>query len=155
VTDLSGLLKHPATALTVGAAATALGLAVETYRACERLPIVGARLCGVRSALQHRGEEVLSSGLQPAATTITAVAVQIVDRVLDGLDLNELVRERIDLIGLADEVVAGIDLPGIIRDSTSSVTAEVMDDVRSQGERADDAVSGLVDRILRRDRDLR
>jgi hypothetical protein len=66
-----------------------------------------------------------------------------------------LVRERVDLIGLADEVVAGIDLPSIIRESTGSVTADVMDDVRSQGERADDAVSGIVNRILGREKDSR
>jgi len=140
------------TAVTVGAAATAVGLAAETYKACERLPFVGGRLRDVRSSLERRGEDLLSSGLEPVLATITAVAVELVDRVLDELDLNELVRQRIDLIGLADEIVAGIDLPAIIRDSTGSVTAEVMDDVRSQGERADDAVSGLVDRILGRDK---
>jgi hypothetical protein len=155
VTDLSGLAKHPVTTVAVGAAATALGLAVETYRAAERLPIVGARLRYARSTLEQRGEDVLSSGLEPVMATIAAVAVELVDRVLDELDLNELVRERIDLIGLADEIVAGIDLPAIIRDSTGGVTADVMDDVRSQGERADDVVSGLVDRILGRDKDTR
>ena len=152
MTDLSGLAKHHVTAVTVGAAATAVGLAAETYKACERLPFVGGRLRDVRSSLERRGEDLLSSGLEPVLVTITAVAVELVDRVLDELDLNELVRQRIDLIGLADEIVAGIDLPAIIRDSTGSVTAEVMDDVRSQGERADDAVSGLVDRILGRDK---
>jgi hypothetical protein len=155
VTDLSGLAKHPATTMAVGAAATALGLAAEGYRACERLPVVGSRLRGARSALERRGEEVLSIGLEPLKTTITSVAVEIVDRVLDELDLNALVRQRVDLIGLADEVVAGIDLPAIIRESTHSVTADVMDDVRSQSERADDAVSGIVDRILGRDKGSR
>lgn len=74
---------------------------------------------------------------------------------LDQLDLNALVRERVDLIGLADEVVAGINLPAIIRESTGSVTSDVMHDVRSQSERADDAVAGIIDRILRRDKGLR
>jgi hypothetical protein len=155
VTDSSGLAKHPVTAVTVGAAATALSLVAETYRACERLPIVGTRLRDARSSLELRGEEILSSGLEPVMATITAVAVELVDRVLDELDLNELVRERIDLVALANEIIAGVDLPGIIRESTGTVTAEVMSDVRSQGERADDAVSGLVDRILGRDKDSR
>lgn len=155
MSDLSGLAKHPATTVAVGAAATALGLAVEGYRACERLPVVGDRLRDVRSTLERRGEQVMSAGLEPLKSTITAVAVEIVDRVLDELDLNALVRERVDLIGLADEVVAGIDLPAIIRESTGSVTADVMDDVRSQSERADDAVSGVFDRILGRDKGSR
>lgn len=155
MTDLSGLAKHPVTTVTVGVAATALGVAAETYKTCERLPLVGARLRDVRETLERRGEDVIAGGLEPLKATITAVALEIVDRVLDELDLNALVRERVDLIGLADEVVAGIDLPTIIRESTGGVTAEVMDDVRSQGERADDAVSGLVDRILGRDKGVR
>ena len=155
MTDLSGLAKHPVTTVAVGAAATALGVAAETYKACERLPIVGARLNVIRSALERRGEDVIAGGLEPLKATITAVAVEIVDRVLDELDINALVRERVDLIGLADDVVAGIDLPAIIRESTGSVTADVMDDVRSQGERADDAVSSFVDRMLGRDKGVR
>jgi len=155
VTDLSGLAKHPLTNIAIGTAATALGAASETYRACERLPIVGARLALARSALERRGEEVVAGGLEPLRTTIAAVAVELVELVLDELDINALVRRRVDLIGLADEVVAGIDLPAIIRESTSSVTADVMSDVRSGGERTDDAVSGLFDRILGRDRDSR
>lgn len=155
MTDLSGLAKHPVTTVAVGAAATALGLAAEGYQACERLPFVGDRLRAVRSTFERRGEQVIALGLEPLKATITAVAVELVDRVLDELDLNALVRERVDLIGLADEIVAGIDLPAIIRDSTGGVTAEVMDDVRTQGQRADDAVSGIVDRILGRYREPR
>ena len=49
----------------------------------------------------------------------------------------------------------GIDLPAIIRQSTDSVTAEVMTDVRTQGERGDDLVSGFVARLLGRERDQR
>ena len=89
--------------------------------------------------------------------------------VLDEMDLNALVRERldidalaadldieavinrVDLIALADRVIEGVDLPAIIRESTNSMTAEVMTDVRTQGERADDVVSGIVDRMLGRD----
>ena len=95
------------------------------------------------------------------------------DLVLDEMDLNALVSERvdidalaadididaiinrIDLIALADKVIEGVDLPAIIRESTNSMTAEVMTDVRTQGERADDVVAGIVDRMLRRDRENR
>ncbi|MCI4674268.1 hypothetical protein [Candidatus Mycolicibacterium alkanivorans] len=57
---------------------------------------------------------------------------------------------RIDLIGLAEVVIDGVDLPAIIRESTGTVTAEVMTDVRTQTARADDVVSGFVDRMLGR-----
>jgi hypothetical protein len=104
---------------------------------------------------------------------VATVAVQLVDLILDELDLNALVRERldidalaadldieavinrIDLIALADRVIEGVDLPAIIRDSTNSMTAEVMTDVRTQGERADDIMAGIVDRMLGRDREDR
>ena len=69
---------------------------------------------------------------------------------LDEIDLNNLVRERIDLIGLANEVIDGVDLQAIIRQSTATVSENVMSDVRSQGVRADDMVSGFVDRLLGR-----
>jgi hypothetical protein len=110
-------------------------------------------------------------GADPLRALIAGVAVQIVRQVLAELDLTALVREnvdinaiarevdidaiisRIDLIGLADVIIDGVDLPTIIRQSTTSVTAEVMTDVRTQGERADDLVTGIVDRMLGRSRD--
>ena len=57
---------------------------------------------------------------------------------------------HIDLIGIAQRVVDGIDLPGIIRESTGSLATEAVAGVRVQGQAADDAVSHLVDRVLRR-----
>jgi hypothetical protein len=101
---------------------------------------------------------------------VSAVGSQVVGLVLDEIDLTALVRERvdvdaiaaeididaiiarIDLIGLANLIIDGVDLPRIIRESTNSVTAEVMTDVRTQGQRADDAVAGFVDRMLGRNR---
>jgi len=120
----------------------------------ERLPVVGGPL---------RATRVQLTGLTVAAAT------RLVELVLDQLDLTELVRRRvdvdalirdvdidaiiarIDLVGLAGEVIDGVDLPSIIRESTGTVTAEMMSDVRTQTERADDAVSGFFDRVLGRD----
>jgi hypothetical protein len=120
----------------------------------ERLPLIGGPLRATR-------EE---------ATRIAVAAItQIAQRVIEQLDLTELVRNsvdidaivtdvdieaiiaRIDLIGLADQIIDGVDLPAIIRESTESVTAEVMTDVRTQTARADDMVSGFVDRMLGRE----
>ena len=93
--------------------------------------------------------------------------------VLDQIDLTALVRDRvdidaivaevdidaiiarIDLIGLAETIIDGVDLPAIIRESTGTVTAEVMTDVRTQTARADDVVSGIVDRMLGRNQEPR
>lgn len=117
------------------------------------MPVLGGWLRHTREDLSTRGERAIAAGVEPVKAVVSAVAVQIVELVLDELDLNELVRQRVDLVGLANEVVDGIDLQAIIRQSTESVTAEVMTDVRTQGERADDMVSGFVDRLLGRERD--
>lgn len=119
----------------------------------ERLPVIGGLLHTTRVEAGRAG---------------IAAVTRVTELVLDQIDLTALVRERvdmdaivaevdidaiiarIDLIGLADQVIDGVDLPAIIRESTGTVTAEVMTDVRSQTARADDVVSGFVDRILGR-----
>lgn len=57
---------------------------------------------------------------------------------------------QIDLIGIAQMIVDGIDLPGIIRDSTGSLASEAVHGVRVQGQQADDAVGQFVGRVFRR-----
>jgi hypothetical protein len=153
VSEAGGLVNHPAVTVAVGAAATAVDGAAALYRGAERLPVIGALLRRGRIDLAARGERAVAAGVEPIKAVVAAVAVPIVELVLDELDLNELVRQRIDLVGLANEVVDGIDLPAIIRQSTDSVTAEVMTDVRTQGERADDLVTGIVDRMFGRTRE--
>jgi hypothetical protein len=169
VPELADLRKQPAVLVAVGTAATVAGGAVAAYRAVESLPMVGGWLRRGRSELTRRGESAIARSTAPAQALVS----DIVRLVLAQLDLTSLIREeldidavvsdvdidaivgRIDLIGLANRVIDGVDLPAIIRDSTNSVTAEVMTDVRTQGERADDMVSGFVDRMLGRDRDSR
>ena len=56
------------------------------------------------------------------------------------------------VLALANEIIEGVDLVGIVSEATSGVGAEMIEDVRSGGERADDAVAAVVDRILRRNR---
>jgi hypothetical protein len=167
------LSKHPVVSVTVGTAAIALGWAGAFYRSLKRLPVVGPWVHRGVDELSERGDRWTTQNLDPIKARVMPVVGQLVDLVLDEIDLNALVRERldlsalvaeididavidrIDLIALADKVIDGVDLPGIIRESTSSVTAEVMTDVRSQGERADDRVARVVDRVLGRDRDQR
>ena len=72
-----------------------------------------------------------------------------VDQVVSRADLDAVIA-RIDLIRLAEYVVEGIDLPGIIRSSTGSMASEGLLEVRRQGIRADERVAHAVDRLLRR-----
>ncbi len=165
------LLKRPVIAVAVGTTAVAVGVAEAGYQAVGRIPVVGSLVRRGVSELSGRGDQFVAQRADEIRAVVTTLAVRIVDTILDELDLTDLVRERldidavvadididaiinrIDLITLADKVIAGVDLPGIIRESTNSVTAEVMDDVRSQGERADDRIAGIVDRVLGRGRD--
>ncbi|MFW0795705.1 hypothetical protein AAFP30_17975 [Gordonia sp. CPCC 205515] len=81
-----------------------------------------------------------------------------IDAILNRVDLDEVatrinidaILDRVDLIGLANDIIDGVDLTSIIRDASTSVTADVMIDVRSSGERADDAVANVVNRFLHR-----
>jgi hypothetical protein len=72
-----------------------------------------------------------------------------VDAVVAGVDLNAIV-DRLDVVGIAEEVINEVDLPEIIRDSTGSMASQVVRDARMQSIDADEAVSRLVDRLLRR-----
>jgi len=79
----------------------------------------------------------------------SVVAGVDIDAVAGRIDLDAIVN-RMDLITLADKVIEGIDLPGIIRDSTGSLGTEAVEGVRSQTMRADDAVAGFVGRLFGR-----
>ena len=77
----------------------------------------------------------------------TVVARVDLDRAVGRVNLDAIVG-RLDLIGLAYYVVDGIDLPGIIRQSSGSMASEVVRGVRLQGMEADEAVGRLVGRLL-------
>ena len=167
------LLKHPVVSAAVGTAAMAAGAAETAYRVAEKVPVFGPLMRRSVAGLSERGDQWVLDSADQFTALVGAVAARLVNLVLKEMDLNALVRghldidalaadldieaviNRIDLIALADRVIEGVDLPAIIRESTNSMTAEVMTDVRTQGERADDVVSGIVDRMLGRDRDNR
>jgi hypothetical protein len=68
------------------------------------------------------------------------------------LDLDALIG-RIDLVGLAEGVIAEVDLPEIIRESTVSVVSDTVRGVRMQGISGDEALGRVVGRLrLRRSR---
>ncbi|WP_241037223.1 hypothetical protein [Blastococcus litoris] len=71
------------------------------------------------------------------------------DRAVDRVDVDRVIA-RTDLVGLARYIVQEIDLPGLLRTSTGSVTSEMARSVREQGADADRAVERMVDRLLHR-----
>jgi hypothetical protein len=85
-----------------------------------------------------------------AAVDIDAVAARVdVDGIARRIDLDAII-DRIDLVDLTNRVIDGIDLPEIIRESTGSVSGEIVRGVRMQGIEADQAVTSLVGRLFRR-----
>ena len=72
-----------------------------------------------------------------------------IDAVVDRADVDRVIA-RADIAGLARYVVAVIDLPGLLRASSDSVTSDMVRSVRDQGADADRAVERIVDRLLHR-----
>ncbi|MFB9890140.1 hypothetical protein [Planobispora takensis] len=87
-----------------------------------------------------------------ARVDLDAAATRIdVDAIARRLDLESIIA-RIDLVGLTEQILDAIDLPEIIRDSTGSMTSGVVRGVRMQSIGADETVSRVFGRILRRRR---
>ena len=57
-----------------------------------------------------------------------------------------------DVAQLAQRVIAEVDLPEIIRESTGAVSSEAVREVRMRGIAGDDTVGRAVDRLLLRHR---
>lgn len=72
-----------------------------------------------------------------------------VDGLVSRIDVDALLN-RTDVVGLAEKVIDGVDLNTIVRDASASVSTEMINDVRTGSERADDGVEQFVNRMLRR-----
>ena len=114
----------------------------------------------VREVLTRLDEETLAEVL--VLVDVDAVAARLdVEPVIDRVDLTALVLERVDLgavvdaalakvdlIGLAEQVIDGVDLPELIRESTGSMASDTVRGVRMRGIEADQTVSRAMDRLL-------
>ena len=63
------------------------------------------------------------------------------------VDVAELLQENVDVVALAEEVIAEIDLPEIIRDSTGAMASDTLLGVRMHSISGDDAIARAVDRL--------
>jgi hypothetical protein len=71
----------------------------------------------------------------------------LVAELLNHVDLTHLVQENVDVVALAEEAIAEIDLPSIIRDSTGAVASDTLLGVRMQSISADEAIGRAMDRF--------
>ena len=74
-----------------------------------------------------------------------------IDAIAGRLDLDAVIA-RIDVVTMVEEVIAAIDLPAIIRDSTGSMASETVRSARMTGISADEAISRSIERHLFRRR---
>jgi len=74
-----------------------------------------------------------------------------IDAIAGRLDIDRVI-DRIDIVAMVEEVIAAIDLPAIIRDSTGSMASESVRSARLTGIAADDAISRGIERHLFRRR---
>jgi hypothetical protein len=74
-----------------------------------------------------------------------------IDAIAGRLDLDAVIA-RVDVVAMVEEVIAAIDLPSIIRDSTGSMASETVRSARMTGISADEAISRSIERHLFRRR---
>jgi hypothetical protein len=91
-----------------------------------------------------------------ASAVIPLIVQQVTENVIAQIDFVRLV-EQIPMEEIVSHVdveaiVARVDLAGVIRESTSSLTAEAIDALRDQGMALDALGAKIVDRLLFRKR---
>jgi hypothetical protein len=135
--------------LALGAVAlAAIPVAAAGHRVRELAePAVGL----VRDEVTRQLAEALDV-VVPAAVAQVLQRLDLTKIVEEYVDVEEIV-EGLDLVAITNQIMAEIDLPEIIRQSTGSVASETLRGVRMQAITADDAVSKLGERFrLRRAR---
>ncbi|MGH3457705.1 hypothetical protein [Aeromicrobium sp.] len=155
-------------ALAVTAAGTASrplrAFAAPVARVVLQPPLLPARLHpAVRlNGLAWRGAAYRRTSVHDLADLIDSIVSTLAVELEGRLDLTELIQRhvdleaviaQVDLAGLAQQVIAEIDLPEIIRESTGAMASDTLLGVRMRSISGDDAIGRAADRIrLRRAR---
>lgn len=135
----------------------------------ERLDLTGIVLDGVdlatvvAAAIDRTDLDALTATVIEHVDLDAAAARLDVEAVVARLDLTRIVLDRVDLeavvdtvlshvdlVALAGQVIDGVNLPEIIRESTGSMASDTVRSARMQGIHADEAVERAVDRLLLR-----
>jgi hypothetical protein len=70
-----------------------------------------------------------------------------IDAIVQRLDIDGVL-DRVDVVAIAEETIAAIDLPEIIRESTGSIASETVRGTRMTGISLDEAISRSIQRHL-------
>ncbi|MEV6267310.1 hypothetical protein AB0L64_09095 [Kribbella sp. NPDC051936] len=97
----------------------------------------------------------LADDLVRAVLHLVLDRIDLTETVRQYVDVNSIVRDvdleavigRMDVAGLAEGVIAEVDIAEIIRQSTGSLTSETVQSVRMQGISGDEAIDKATGRI--------
>jgi len=157
----------PVSRLDVGVAA-ATGVVAGATSASRRLVALGKPLADalvlspplvpeayqprrVVELLALRGSQQRQQLTRELGAVLDKMVPAVVDEVLRRVDLDAVIA-RLDLAKLAEDVIASVDLPEIIRESTSAVSSETVREVRMRGISGDEAVGRAMERLRPRRR---
>ena len=118
-------------------------------RVVLRPPLVPRRLqpgTWLRRAAD-RGSTYRGETLHELDAVLDRLLPALLTEMLRHVDVAALLQENVDVVALAEEVIAEIDLPEIIRDSTGAVASDTLLGVRMHSISGDDAIARAVDRL--------
>ena len=138
--------------MAVGVLGGSVALGMTLVRAASRTPPM--RLAGRPPLLPTRLQpaslvhEMGRRGEQHRQAALRLLG-RLLDEVISSVDINQII-ERVDVDALVEGVLADIDLPAIVRESTGALTSDAVQTARMTGISADEAISRALDRFLRR-----
>jgi hypothetical protein len=103
--------------------------------------------------INHILESVDINGIVARVNLNQIIARVDVNSIVSRVDI-EAILTRVDLGGIANQVIDEVDLPEIIWESSGGMASETVVGVRMQGRAADELINRIVDRVLRRRRDM-
>ena len=109
---------------------------------------------GAQAAVGQQLDRVASRVI-PVVVEAVVSRVDLTDLVERHVDIDAVVATvdidaiawRLNLLGIAQYIIDGVDLPDIVRSSSTSLTADAVHRVRVRGADADTAIQRAVDRL--------
>lgn len=165
---------HPVASPVVWMLDTGIGIAaggIQTVRKGVLFFAPGVRRAGAlvpAPAFLQRYADRGVAERQAVTALVASIVPQVVDRVLDQIDINQLIRERVDIGEIAEsidvaeivermdlaskveDIIDAMDLPAIVRESSGALASETVRAVRYRTVAADDRINSAMNRLFRR-----
>ena len=114
-----------------------------------RPPLIPRRLQPATwlNGVARRGADYRGEVRRDLDATLDLLLPALLTEMVRHVDVTELVQKNVDVVTLAREVIAEIDLPEIIRDSTGAMASDTLLGVRMQSISGDEAIARAMDRL--------